>query len=133
MLSGKFFLSVIAIAIAITFVQWLIVGFLFHKFQATTPMTWRKESNRSYVISTLFSFFFAAMVTLVISLWISKYGAMKSIQGMEFGAICWLTFAIPLELGSAVYVNYSRMFVLGKCLSSLFEYSIAGCLAVMIL
>jgi hypothetical protein len=132
MLSGKFFLSIIAIAVAITLIQWFFVGFLFHKYQATTPMTWRKESKRSYSASIILSLFFAFMFTLLISLWISKFGSLKSIDGIEFGAICWLTFAIPLEIGSVIYVNYSRMFVLGKCLSSLVEYTIAGWLAVAI-
>lgn len=132
MLSGKFFLAVIAIAVAITFVQWLFIGFLFHKYQAATPMTWRKENSRSYAASTILSLFFAFMFTLVISLWISKYGTMNSMEGIEFGAICWLTFAIPIEIGTAIYVNYSGMFVAGKCLSSLFEYIIAGWVAVLI-
>jgi len=133
MFSGKFFLAVIAITLADTIVQWLIVGFLFHKYQATTPMTWRKETSRSYAASTILSLVFSFMFTLLISFWISSGGPLQSIQGMEFGAVCWLTFAIPLEIGSSIYVNYSRMFVAGKCLSALVEYLIAGWLAVVIL
>jgi hypothetical protein len=133
MLSLKFSLAVIAIAAAVTLIQWFFVGFLFHKYQRATPMTWRKESTRSYLSSTMLSIFFGFMFTLLISLWIRQFGSLNRINGIEFGAICWLTFAIPLEAGAAIYVNYSRMFVLGKCLSSLFEYIIAGWLAVEIL
>jgi hypothetical protein len=50
-------------------------------------------------------------------------------NGIEFGAICWLTFSIPSEIGSAIYINYSRMFVVGKCASSLVEYIVAGIVA----
>lgn len=133
MFTGKFFLAVIVIAIAITFVQWFFVGFLFHKHQATTPMIWRKESSRSYAASTILSLFFAFMFTIVISLWIDKYGAMNIANGIEFGAICWLTFSIPIEIGAAIYVNYSRMFVVGKCLSSLVEYIVAGVVAAQLI
>lgn len=133
MLSGKFFLTVIVIAVAITFIQWFFIGFLFHKHQAATPMTWRKESSRSYAASTILSLFFAFMFTIVVSLWIDKYGATNIINGIEFGAVCWLTFALPLEIGSAIYVNYSRMFVVGKCISSLVEYIVAGVVAIALL
>jgi hypothetical protein len=128
MFTGKFLLAVIAITATIILVQWL-----FHKYQATTPMTWRKETSRSYAASTIFSLFFSFMFTLLISLWISSNGPLKSFQGLEFGTLCWLTFAIPLEIGNSIYVNYSRMFVAGKCLSSLVEYLLAGWLAIVIL
>ncbi len=133
MLSGKFFLTVVIIAIAVSLIQWFFIGFLFHKYQASTPSTWRRESSRSYAASTILSLFFAFMFTVVISLWLDKYGPMKTINGMEFGALCWLSFAIPLEIGSAIYVNYSRMFVLGKCLSALVEYVVAAIVAVALL
>ncbi len=51
MLSGKFLLAVIAIAVADSLIQWLFIGLLFHKYQAKTPSIWRKESNRSYMAS----------------------------------------------------------------------------------
>jgi hypothetical protein len=133
MLSGKFFLAVLLIAIAITTIQWFFVGFLFHKHQASTPATWRKESSRSYAASTVLSFFFAFLFTMVVSLWLKTHDPMSTVDGIEFGAICWLTFSIPIEIGSAIYVNTSRMFVFGKCLSSLVEYCAAGVVAVAIL
>jgi len=70
---------------------------------------------------------------MIIYLWIHRYGAITLADGMEFGALCWLAFMIPSDLGSAVYVNYSRMFVVGKCLSGLVECIAAGALAVAIL
>jgi hypothetical protein len=133
MISGKFLLAVLAITVAVTLIQWLIVGFLFHKYQAITPMTWRKETSRSYAASTILSLLFSFMFTLLISLWMRSNGPLQSIQGLEFGALCWLTFAIPLEIGASIYVNYSRMFVAGKCLSALAEYLVAGWLAIVIL
>lgn len=96
-------------------------------------MVWRKESSRSYAASTVLSLFFGAIFTTIISLWVHRYGAITLIDGIEFGVLCWLAFIIPLEIGAAVYVNYSRMFALGKCVSGLAECIAAAVLAVSIL
>ena len=133
MFSGKFFIAVLIITVAITCIQWFFIGFLFHKYQASTPATWRKESSRSYAASSFISLFFAFMFTIILSLWKDKYGAIGLMDGIKFGAIFWLTFSVTTEVGSAIYVNYSRMFVVGKCLSSLVEYIAAGLVAAALL
>src|SRR5277367_5674422 len=122
MFSGKFLLATVVIAIADSFIQWLFIGFLFHKYQAATPMVWRKETKGSYATSTVLSPFFALLFTTIISLWMRRYGPVTTVEGVEFGVLCWLAFVIPLEIGSAVYVNYSPMFAVCKCLSGLVEY-----------
>jgi hypothetical protein len=71
------------------------------------------------------SVFFAFMFTTIFYLWKSKYGDMHFSDGIEFGAPCWLTFSLIAEIGNVIYVNYSRMFVFGKCVSSLVEYLVA--------
>ena len=119
MISLKFFIAVIVTTISITIIQWFFVGFVFHKYQAVTPAVWRKESGRSYAGSTLLALVFAFMFMVIFSICKNKYSDMSIADGIEFGALCWITFAIPLEIGSAIYVNYSRMFVIGKTLSSL--------------
>ena len=134
MFTGKFFITTIAIAVAITFIQWFFIGFLFHKYQALTPATWRKETSRSYLASMFISLFFSFMFVLLFSLWKENCdGSINMLDGITFGVIFWLTFSVTAELGNAVYVNYSRMFVMGKCVSSLFEYIVAGGLAAVIL
>lgn len=133
MVTGKFLLAIMAIAIADSFIQWLFIGFLFHKYQAATPAVWRKETNRSYAASTVMSLFFAIIFSTIISLWIRRYGAVTLADGTAFGVLCWLAFMLPMEIGSAVYVNVSRMFVVGKCLSGLAECAAAGVLAVTLL
>lgn len=133
MLTWKFLLAIVAIAVADTCIQWFFIGFLFHKYQAATPMVWRKESSRSYAMSTAVSLFFGALFTIIISMWLRRYGAITVMEGVEFGVLCWLAFIIPLEVGAAIYVNYSRMFVLGKCLSGLVECVVAAGLAVWLL
>ena len=133
MFSGKFLLAIIAITIAISFVQWLFIGFLFHKYQALTSATWRKENSRSYIGSMILSLFFACMFSTIFYLWKSKNGDLRLTDGIKFGFICWLTFSFTAEVGNAIYINYSRMFVVGKCLSSLTEYIVAGLVATAIL
>jgi hypothetical protein len=122
MFSRNFFLAIIITTIAITTIQWFFIGYLFHRFQALTPATWRKESSRSYLFSTVISFFFAFLFTTLFYYWKSTRGGMDLLAALKFAGLCWLTFSVSLEIGNAVYVNYSPMFVLGKCLSSLVEY-----------
>jgi hypothetical protein len=133
MFAGKFFLLVIVMTIAITCIQWFFTGFLFHKYQASTPATWRKESKASYAWSTVIALFFSFMFSLLFSLWKNKSGLLFISDGIEFGTLVWLCFAIPYEIGTALYVNYSRLFVVGRCLSSLVEYVVAGVLAAWLL
>src|SRR5579862_3219575 len=106
MFSGKYFLTVCAIALSTTFIQWFFIGFLFHKYQALTPSTWRKENNRSYAASMIISLFFAFLFTTIILIWKERTGDMHFFNGIEFGAVCWLAFSITTEIGNAVYVNY---------------------------
>lgn len=134
MFSGKFFLAVILIAVATICIQWFFVGFLFHKFQSRTPATWRKENTRSYVLSMIVSLFFAFMFALIFHVWkMSGDGSMGIREGVVFGFVFWLGFSVTIELGNAIYVNTSTMFVFGKCLSSLLEYLVSGILASLLL
>jgi hypothetical protein len=129
MFSLKIILAAVAITVAVTIVQWFFIGLLFHKYQAVTPATWRKESYKSYAWSTMLVFIFALLFAWIYSIWKSKNGEMHFADGLEFGIICCLVFIIPAELTSAIYVNYSRNFTLGKCLSSVVEYAVAGGIA----
>jgi hypothetical protein len=133
MLTGKFALAVIVITLATTFIQWFFIGFLFHKYQALTPTIWRKESSRSYAASTLIALVFAFLFVTLFFLVTKKVGSMDIMQGVGFGLLLWACFALTFELSNAIYVNYSRMFVVGKCVSSLVEYTVAGALTAALL
>jgi hypothetical protein len=133
MLNAHFFLAVFAIFIAITLIQWFFVGFLFHKYQALTPATWRRETYRSYMYSMLLSLFFAFMFVTLFYLWKGKNAELNVLDGIKFGILCWLTFCIGREIESGIYVNLSKMFITGKSLSSLVEFTVAGILAVTLL
>lgn len=133
MLSVKFFLTIIVITFAISLIQWFFIGFLFHKYQSLTPATWRNETSISYILSILTSLIFAFLFTTIFYVWKAKFGEFQLIDAIKFGSICWLTFSVTIEIGTAIYVNFSRMFIVGKCLSSLVEYIVAGVIAYLLL
>jgi hypothetical protein len=133
MFSGKFVLAVAVMTIGIILIQWFFTGFLFHKYQALTPGTWRKETSRSYAFSMLLSLLFAFMFSVIFSLWKAKTSSMTVMDGIEFGALGWLTFSIPNEIETSIYVNYSRIFVAGRCLSTFIQYIAAGVMAAELL
>ena len=133
MLSGKFFLSVFAIAFTIILIQWFFVGFLFHKYQAETPGTWRKEGTRSYAGSMLISVIFAFMFATLFYLWKEKTGSMGYGDALKFSLILWFSFSFLSEIGGAIFVNFSKMFVLGKCISSFLEFLGSGLVAAALL
>jgi hypothetical protein len=127
-----FVFSAICIGFANIFVEWLFIGFLFHKYQALTPQTWRKESSKSYAYSSIISFLFGVLFTL----FYFKIGTRYVIYGnvlsaCKFGLLCFGCFALLLELGNAIYINYDRKFVAGKLLASLFSYLAAAIIACM--
>jgi hypothetical protein len=133
MFTVKYFLAALAITVAVTIIQWFFIGFLFHKYQASTPATWRKEGSRSYALSTLVALFFSCMFLILFYLFVKGLeGKTGFFEGFVFSTVCWLAFSVTAEVGNAIYVNYSRMFVLGKCISSLVEYTLAGVLAVAV-
>jgi hypothetical protein len=127
---SHFVLSAVCIGFANTCIEWFIIGFLFHKFQAVTPQTWRPESNRSYVYSTLLSFLFGALFTF----FYLKIGSHHVLRGnvwsnFKLGIICFACFSFILEVGNAIYINYDNKFVAGKLIASCLSYVAAAIIA----
>jgi len=125
-----FVLSAICIGVANTCIEWFIIGFLFHNTQALTPQTWRPESNKSYLYSTLLSFLFGALFTL----FYEKVGVNYVLLGnvlshLKLGLICFGSFGLILEVSNAIYINYDRKFVVGKLLASALTYMAAAFIA----
>jgi len=124
---SHFVLSAVCIGFANTCIEWFIIGFLFHKFQAVTPQTWRAESNRSYMYSTLLSFLFGALFTF----FYLKIGSHYVLRGnvwsnIKLGIICFACFSFILEIGNAIYINYDNKFVAGKLTASCLSYIAAA-------
>lgn len=127
---SHFVLSSVCIGFANTCIEWFIIGFVFHKFQAVTPQTWRAESNRSYMYSTLLSFLFGALFTFFY--W--KIGSHYVLRGnvwsnIKLGIICFACFSFILEIGNAIYINYDNKFVAGKLIALCLSYVAAAIIA----
>jgi len=125
-----FILSAICIGLVHTCIEWFIIGFLFHKYQALTPQTWRPESNTSYTYSTVLSFLFGTLFTLFYVKIGAHYVLPKSIfSDIKLALICFACFSLIIELGTAIYVNYNKMFVVGKLLASCLNFIAAAIIA----
>jgi hypothetical protein len=130
MTTMHFILSAICIGVANTCIEWFVIGFLFHKAQVLTPQTWRPESNKSYLYSTLLSFLFGALFTLFYEKVGVNYVLHDSIfSHIKLGLICFACFSFILEIGNAIYINYDKKFVAGKLIASVLNYVSAAIIA----
>ena len=130
MSATHFILSAICIGIANTCIEWFIIGFLFHKAQALTPGTWKPESKRSYMYSTLLSLLFGAVFTLFYFKIGVNYVLLGNIWShTKLGLICFACFSFIAEISNAIYINYDRKFVAGKLISSCLSIVAAAVIA----
>jgi hypothetical protein len=132
MTASHFIISAICIGLANTCIEWLIIGFLFHKAQAVTPQTWRAESKSSYMYSTLLSFVFGALFTF----FYLKIGSRYVIPGnilsdCKLGLICFACFSFVSAVNNAIYINYHKNFVVGTLIASCISYMAAAVIAGM--
>jgi len=125
-----FILSGISIGFANTAIEWFLIGFLFHKYQATTPQTWRPENYASYTYSTVLSMVFGLLFTFFYIKIGSHYVIGHSmLSDAKLGIICFACFSFIAEIGSSIYVNLDKMFVTGKLLASCVSYVAAAIIA----
>jgi hypothetical protein len=130
MTTTHFILSAICIGFANICIEWFIIGFLFHKSQSLTPNTWKPESGKSYVYSTLLSFLFGAFFTV----FYFKIGANYVLSGslwshIKLGLICFACFSLIFEISNAIYINYDKKFVFGKLIASCLSIVAAAIIA----
>ena len=123
-------LSGVCIGVANTSIEWFIIGFLFHKAQALTPLTWRPESYKSYTYSTLLSLLFGALCTVFYIKIGSHYVIGHDIlSDIKLGVICFVCFSFITEIGNSIYINYAGKFVAGKLIASCLSYAAASVIA----
>jgi hypothetical protein len=101
------------------FTSWLITGFLFHRFQAETPGTWRPEGPRQYAAASALDVFAGAAIGLLY--WHTGGvhiggGAGWLFRGALFGVLAWLALALPVILSMATFVYLHRGVVVGLLL-----------------
>src|ERR1700712_643526 len=93
-----FILSAVCIGIANTSIEWLIIGYLFHKSQALTPQTWRPERYTSYTYSTLLSLLFGILFSFFYLKIGSHYVIGHSmLSDIKLGIICFACFSFILR------------------------------------
>ncbi|HTD97883.1 MAG TPA: hypothetical protein VK668_01285 [Mucilaginibacter sp.] len=127
---SHFILSAVCIGFAHALTEWFFLGFLFHKYQALTPQTWRPESSKSYMYSTLLSFAFGALFTLFYYKIGSHYVLPSNIfSHIKLGLICFACFSLVSNINSSVYVNYDKKFVFGLLTSSGVNFVVAAIIA----
>jgi hypothetical protein len=130
MSATHFIFSALSIGFASTLIEWFIIGFLFHKYQALTPQTWRPESNKSYMYSTLLSLLFGALFTLFFFKIGVNYVLEYNIWSrVKLGLICFGCFSFVSGINSSIYVNYDKKFVAGLLLASCLSYVAAAIIA----
>ncbi len=130
MTTMHFILSAICIGVANICIEWFFVGFLFHSAQALTPQTWRPESNKSYLYSSLMSFLFGALFTLFYIKVGVNYVLLRNVWShIKLGLICFACFGFILGISNAIYINYSRKFVIGTMIASVLTYASAAIIA----
>ena len=130
MITTHFILSAVCIGVAGTIIEWFVIGFLFHKYQALTPQTWRAENKKSYLYSTLLSFLFGALFALFY--W--KIGWHYVIKGsvlshIKLGLICFACFSFVSGINSSIYINYDKRFTAGLLIASCLNYIAAALIA----
>jgi hypothetical protein len=127
---SHFILSSACIGIANTIIEWLFIGFLFHKYQALTPQTWRTENYVSYIYSTLLSLLFGIIFTFFYIKIGSRYIMSGNIwSACKLGLICFAGFTFISELGNAIYTNYDKKFLAGKLIATCLSYMSAAIIA----
>lgn len=133
MLTGKFFLTIIIITVAVSCIQWLVIGVIMHKYQAVTPDVWRKESSSSYMASMAADLLFAFFFTLIFSLVIRWQGKISITDALKFAVLLWLAFSVAAEINNVIYIKYDTRFFVGKIFSSLLEFIVSAIIAALIL
>ena len=103
------------------FTSWFWLGFLFHRFQRLTPDTWRRESSRSYLLSSAITFLGCIAIATVF-LFVARMGGVFAggLQGaLRFAAVAWMAWSAPLIVNAAVFINLHPWFVVGQVVNAL--------------
>lgn len=109
-----------------------VTGWLFHRFQARTPGTWRPaEGPLQYAAASALTFVAAASVVALFSLGGDRLlvGDSWLLRGTAFGMMCWAALIAPVLLSLALFVNWHRGFLVGLLIDWLLVMTAAGAIA----
>jgi hypothetical protein len=101
--------------------SWFWLGFVFHRYQALTPNTWRPENTRSYTLSSVITFLSCIAIATVFLL-VARMGGVFAggLPGaLRFAAVCWMALSAPPIVNAAVFINLHPWFVFGQVVNAL--------------
>ena len=135
MIPLKIILAGLVAGVLVTVTGYLIVGRLFHAYQARTPSTWRTNETWNHYL-------YAAVIRVLACVGIAAlhyyFGAVTSagatgpiLAAALFGACVWAVTVLPLVVEAALFVNWHRGFVVGLLLDWLAICVIASAAAAM--
>jgi hypothetical protein len=107
--------------IAAIFTSWFWMGLVFHRYQRSTPNTWRPENSRSYMLSSTITFLSGIAIATVFLL-VARMGGVFSggcVGALRFAAVCWMALSAPLIVNAAVFINLHPWFVVGQVVNAL--------------
>lgn len=97
--------------------SWFWMAVVFHRYQRSTPETWRPETARNYILSSLvrvFSAFAIAMLYVLVARFHVGYFGEGIAGAFRFGAVLWIALAAPVAIEAAIYIRLHSMVVLGQ-------------------
>ena len=104
------------------FTSWFWMGFVFHRYQALTPNTWRPENSRSYLLSSTITFLSCIAIATVFLLVARMMGGVFAggcVGALRFAAVVWMAWSAPLIVNAAVFINLHPWFVVGQVVNAL--------------
>lgn len=137
MINSNIVLAVFVIGVASIFWDWLVMGFLFRKYQEFMPDTWRKGDKKSAITRILVALYFGAAITWFYSMLLFQPSPALGRAGVSFslgiGAVCWTVFTLPVILSTGTSTNWHPMTSLGICINSALKVLSGALVATMLL
>ena len=102
--------------------SWFWMAVVFHRYQRSTPETWRPETAGNYILSSIIRLCSAIAIAVLYVLVARFHVAVFSdgIAGaLRFAAAIWIALAAPVIIESAIYVRLHSMVVLGQAIDRL--------------
>ncbi len=109
---------------------YLITGFLFHRYQAMTPKTWRATESWTHYLYAVAVRVSACIGIVVLYAACGKgtfvSGLTPILRGAGFGSLLGAVTILPALLELALFVNWDRRFVVGLVLDWFVVCVLAG-------
>ncbi|MDQ6624394.1 MAG: hypothetical protein M3Y86_13035 [Verrucomicrobiota bacterium] len=113
------------------FTSWFWIAFVFHRQQRATPQTWRSESARHHLLSSVIQVAAGiAIATMYVMVARGNAGTLgDGLYGAAwFAVIGWAAFSATVLFTISIYVNIHPLVTVGLLLNWLTTALLASCL-----